>query len=1569
MRKTTRALAWVLAALLAILLVLFLFLPVLASSDFVKARLLHLANQELASFRTSLSVEEIALSYTSRVTLSGLRLCGPEGEILFVERLSAGPLLPGLLQSVPRIPEVFAEGPRATLRREPDGQWELARLFAGGPEEEKPAEETGTSQGAGISLPDIRLKNGLLLLPALKGTPQKEHQFRLDLAAALFPDRAEVSAITLSDEHARVSGALGAGFSLDAPVSASLSASIGKLQDYADLAAGLPPLKGLEAKISTSGTLNRPRAEVVASSSPGQTLSAKASADLARKTARASLSFSRINLESITQAPATLLTGTLDAACDGWDPADLGASLRLALAGSQAAGITVTEASVSLQKNGKRLERLAVSARTDAGNLSLEGSGTLSGLFRNEEPADLALALSFDKVDPGRITRDEKLAGDIAGKLGLSLAKAAAAPLTRSEATADLRVSRSRLGRFNDLTLAVSALVNRSGVHVEEGDLRAEGVRVLFTGKAGFDAVGRANLSVSAQDISGIAGLFLEEKAAGSLTAEISAENRPGNDLSVDANVSIRKLQAADLKAGSLTLSAKGRPLSAEGGLDLAARDIAFSGRTLSSLSLSAKGNGSAADFRLDVKNFDKASLSAAGQALGLDRAEKRVRLTRFSVNAPGIALSSQKTAELGYSPDKAYVRDLFLSGGGQALSVSGSYVKKGAVSLAAKLSALDLKRFAVLADPKSPVSGRVWADVSLSGSPARPQARFSARVEKLSVAQDIPVLSAKADGAYENGLATLATSGESDGAAFSLTAMLPASLSFPLAPGWEPWKQKNNVPILLSAFLDAPDLKKLGKLLGAGDLRGRGSATLALSGSFARPMIRAGADVKDFSFTNDLPPLSGKASASYKDGRAQMSAQGDSAAGTLSLSMDAPIRLAYPLPPDWGTWAPGRSDPLDIQVEISSDDLKALRSLAGIPGLSGQVRAVVSLSGRTDAPKASAVVKATSLRAQRGIPRVNVDADADLQNGKARLTASVSKENVGAISVNAQAHASEQFLHAHGAQAWAASLMDTLEVTVRGSELDLGEALRYAWKDHQVSGKAILYASARGPRSDPRARVEITVADFQGNPDIPPLRLSVEADLDASGLSLAGTALPGKGGEIKTEARVAGPFSLPMTDSLSERQIKATLSAKDLSLAFVRSFTNQITELSVFLNATASVAGTLGKPVPSGEISITGDRISLAGLPEPFHDIDGKLSFSRDRISLEKLNSGFGTAGLIAVSGSAALSGASLGSISGTASAKGLNFNYRDMLAMQASANLSLSGAWPCLSLTGTMNVGEGKFALDRFLKSVSPDVTLDPDIQFADMPKKENGHAVPGVFVQSKMAVELAVDGPFWVKGAGAQVQLSGKLKGVKACGEQSPVLFGSLETVRGLYVFRGKTFSIQKGVVNFLGESPPDPLIDVSADYRVSDVVITLLIGGSLSRMALALSSTPPMTETDIASYLLFGKAASNITGGQSMSLMDQGASFFGSQMLESLEQFGDNLVPLDVLSISPGAAGGGTSLTLGKYITPDIFVTYRRGALGEGSDELSVEYTLGRGFSLQSTVSDQGSGADILWGTEY
>jgi autotransporter translocation and assembly factor TamB len=73
---------------------------------------------------------------------------------------------------------------------------------------------------------------------------------------------------------------------------------------------------------------------------------------------------------------------------------------------------------------------------------------------------------------------------------------------------------------------------------------------------------------------------------------------------------------------------------------------------------------------------------------------------------------------------------------------------------------------------------------------------------------------------------------------------------------------------------------------------------------------------------------------------------------------------------------------------------------------------------------------------------------------------------------------------------------------------------------------------------------------------------------------------------------------------------------------------------------------------------------------------------------------------------------------------------------------------------------------------------------------------------------------------------------------------------------------------------------------------------------------------------------------------------------------------------MLTIGGGESFGGGSVSIGQYVTQDIFLSYEVGVGRGGGSRVGVEYSITPQLKLKGSTSDQGGSAvDFLWRRDY
>src|SRR5262245_11934713 len=207
------------------------------------------------------------------------------------------------------------------------------------------------------------------------------------------------------------------------------------------------------------------------------------------------------------------------------------------------------------------------------------------------------------------------------------------------------------------------------------------------------------------------------------------------------------------------------------------------------------------------------------------------------------------------------------------------------------------------------------------------------------------------------------------------------------------------------------------------------------------------------------------------------------------------------------------------------------------------------------------------------------------------------------------------------------------------------------------------------------------------------------------------------------------------------------------------------------------------------------------------------------------------------------------------------------------------------------------------------------------------------------------------------------------------ESFVLSGTVETVRGFASFYSGRFTLERGRVTFTGSPEINPVLDVVVTRSVSDYVVSINVSGRAKSPQLTLSSTPDLPQADIVTLLVVGKTSDRLTESERSRLSSRAQQIVGNVAAGELEQLLAKPLGLDTLDIQTGDRLGSGKVSVGRYITQDIFLSYEHQSGAERSgvergNRVGVEYSINRHLKVKGSSSDTGDSAlDILWRIDY
>jgi translocation and assembly module TamB len=207
-----------------------------------------------------------------------------------------------------------------------------------------------------------------------------------------------------------------------------------------------------------------------------------------------------------------------------------------------------------------------------------------------------------------------------------------------------------------------------------------------------------------------------------------------------------------------------------------------------------------------------------------------------------------------------------------------------------------------------------------------------------------------------------------------------------------------------------------------------------------------------------------------------------------------------------------------------------------------------------------------------------------------------------------------------------------------------------------------------------------------------------------------------------------------------------------------------------------------------------------------------------------------------------------------------------------------------------------------------------------------------------------------------------LTARLKGdlaVKSGYDATTRATGQLSVLEGKYAAYAHNFDIQSGTLIFSGGPVDNPGIDIKAARKFPDVTAGVKVRGTLMQPRVSFFSEPSLPQAEIVSLILSGGSLESAQNRDHAGGAGNEAIYQGGAVL--LQQLGSQVGIEDVGVQTDRYNTNDTSLVLGKYLSPRLYVSYGV-SLTEELQVLKLRYSLGDHWAVNTEVG-QARGADL------
>ncbi len=230
----------------------------------------------------------------------------------------------------------------------------------------------------------------------------------------------------------------------------------------------------------------------------------------------------------------------------------------------------------------------------------------------------------------------------------------------------------------------------------------------------------------------------------------------------------------------------------------------------------------------------------------------------------------------------------------------------------------------------------------------------------------------------------------------------------------------------------------------------------------------------------------------------------------------------------------------------------------------------------------------------------------------------------------------------------------------------------------------------------------------------------------------------------------------------------------------------------------------------------------------------------------------------------------------------------------------------------------------------------------------------------IQVAFDVTIKAARGIFVRGKGLDAELS--LDSHVTGDSLKPDLSGVARLIRGSYDFSGKRFDFDELGTVRLGPTPETIRLDLNAQRQDTSLTAQIQVRGTAAKPEITLTSTPVLPQDEILSRVLFGVAASQLSGFEAAQLASALASLAtggGFDVIGGLRQFArlDRLsLGVDQTTVNVPGVKQATTISGGKYLTDNVYLELTGG--GRTGPSAQVEVRIQRNLSVISQVGSQG-----------
>lgn len=415
---------------------------------------------------------------------------------------------------------------------------------------------------------------------------------------------------------------------------------------------------------------------------------------------------------------------------------------------------------------------------------------------------------------------------------------------------------------------------------------------------------------------------------------------------------------------------------------------------------------------------------------------------------------------------------------------------------------------------------------------------------------------------------------------------------------------------------------------------------------------------------------------------------------------------------------------------------------------------------------------------------------------------------------------------------------------------------------------------------------------------------------------------------------------NLKIADIFNQQQLNGKLTTNIYSISNIINPLNLVNDISAQINGDLFIGGTIKKPLFDGRVDVSNGQVKIPQYATAITNINLSIIANKTN-QLNIIASGDTPEGKINLNGLLNLSPINLR----------LNLEGQKLL-LANTARLYLTAS-PNLNIN--INPKDGMI-VDGVVVIPSADISV-PDLSRAQLVSKDVVLVNKKNIVKNdinfpiKSRVEIILSNSVFFKSRELKVRLLGKA--VTNFSNNQLLVNGVIEINSGNYQFYGRELNISYGKIIYDNNPINKPSFDLVITRQIDSNNIGVQIVGKLDNLKTKLISDPPLPDTQILSYLLFGRLlddSDNQSALLQIATSIATTNLFSSKIAEK--------IGLDAFDL------GIDGLKVGKYITSNFYLGMQT-KFFEESVEFLAKYKFNRHLSVELKSNNNSQEVDFLY----